>query len=977
MEKSMFIRIRGARQHNLKNINIDLPKNKLIVFTGVSGSGKSSLAFDTIYAEGQRRYVESLSTYARQFLGVMEKPDVDLIEGLSPAISIDQKTVSKNPRSTVGTTTEIYDYLRLLFARIGHPHCPLCGKEIKSQSQDEILDSIIKLTENVISGKKIVRFLILSPLVIARKGEFSPLLDNLRAKGIKYARIDNYIKDLSYDFVLIKTNKHTIEAVIDKVSIEAKAFLKDKIYKENLKQKLSDSIEKALKLSDGLVIISEVLDKTFDFPEFPRSFQDHLFSEKFSCPVDNIQLAEIEPRTFSFNSPYGACPDCNGLGKVLKVDEELIFSPLLSIKEGGILPFSRIFRQDTWYSRLILKVCEENSINPNIPIAQLTENQRKILLYGTGNKVFKVSGTNRFGEFTFIYEPFPGIIFELQKRFNETKSEWLKFEIEKYMSEKNCPTCNGTRLRKEALSITIDGKSIAYVSSLTISKAKLWVEFLIGDKSPLSKREKEIAGPILKEISTRLNFLISVGLEYLTLDRSSHSLSGGEAQRIRLASQIGSGLTGVLYVLDEPTIGLHQKDNQKLINTLKKLRDLGNTIIVVEHDRQTIEEADFVVDFGPGAGKFGGFIVSKGNPQEIKKDSSSLTGLYLSGKKDVKIEREKKSSEKFLKIFGCSQYNLKNIDVFFPLGKFVVVTGVSGSGKSTLLVETLYPALKKYFDPSSHVSPGKFEKLEGTEFIDKVILIDQSPIGRTPRSNPATYTKVFDLIRDVFAQTKDAKILGFKKSRFSFNLKGGRCEACEGQGQVKIEMQFMNDIWINCEVCNGTRYNNRTLEVHFRGKTIAEVLKMSVTEAIEFFHGYNQIVRKLETLKEVGLGYIELGQPATTLSGGEAQRVKLSAELNKKDTGSTLYILDEPTTGLHFDDVQKLLNVLTKLVDKGNTVIVIEHNMDVIKNADWIIDLGPESGDAGGRIVAQGTPYELARNGASYTGFYLKKYIHK
>ncbi len=980
-----YIKIRGARQHNLKNINLDIPKNKLVCFTGISGSGKSSLAFDTIYAEGQRRYVESLSTYARQFLGIMEKPDIDIIEGLSPAISIDQKTTSHNPRSTVGTITEIYDYLRLLFARVGHPHCPICGREISSQSLDEIVNSTLELIKNKSKNKKVFRFLILSPLVIGKKGEFSELFSNLKAKGIRSVRVDKVIKYLNEDFILIKTNKHDIEAVIDRISLSTKD-LKNKIFYENLRSRLSDSIEKSLSLSNGLVIISEVLDKNFEMPEYPKYFSDNLFSEHFACPVNNINLPEIEPRLFSFNSPIGACSQCNGIGKILKVDPNLIFNKELSLEGGGILPFSSLFERDTWFSRLVKTFCLMHQINTKTAIKNLSQDKIEILLYGTGKRTYKVEGTNRFGEWTYIYETFKGFVNELEERYKNSESEWIKLEIEKYMREQVCFSCQATRLKKEALGITIDKLSIADVSRFTVVKLKEWVDKLLDKNSPLSIKEKEIAHLILKEISDRLNFLSSVGLEYLTLDRSASTLSGGEAQRIRLASQIGSGLTGVLYVLDEPTIGLHQKDNDKLIKTLKKLRDLGNTIIVVEHDKKTILESDYVVDFGPGAGKRGGHVVAQGTPLQISKNPNSLTGKYLSGKLNIDLAKEnllpknnfleKSSSKKQnskLTLYGCSQNNLKSINVSFPLGKFIVITGVSGSGKSSLLVETLYPALKHYLNPRSRDEVGKFEKIEGVENIDKVILIDQSPIGRTPRSNPATYTKVFDYIREVFAQTKEAKISGFKKGRFSFNVRGGRCEACEGQGQIKIEMQFMSDIWVTCEVCKGMRFNAQTLEVTYRGKNISEVLKMTVDEALEFFHSNTNIVSKLNTLKEVGLGYIELGQPATTLSGGEAQRIKLAAELSKRDTGATVYILDEPTTGLHFADIEKLLKVLKMLTLKGNTVIAIEHNIDVIRNADWIVDLGPEGGDKGGYIVAQGTVEDIKKNKNSYTGIFLNK----
>jgi excinuclease ABC subunit A len=963
-----YIKIRGARQHNLKNIDLDIPKNKLVVLTGVSGSGKSSLAFDTIYAEGQRRYVESLSSYARQFLGIMEKPDVDAIEGLSPAISIDQKTTSHNPRSTVGTVTEIYDYLRLLFARIGHPHCPICGREIAHQTLDQIVDQSINLIESTAKVEKKAWFLVLSPVVQDRKGEFSKLFENLKAKGYRQVRIDGYIHELSEDLVLIKTNNHTIEAVIDRLSLSL-ANIKDEVFKSELKGRLGDSIQQALNLSEGLVVFAKVTDKEFSMPASPKKFEDHLFSERFACPIDNISLPEIEPRTFSFNSPHGACPTCTGLGKILKVDPELVFSPELTIKEGGILPFSNMFEHETWYSRLIHKVCEESQIDMNKQISKFTNEEKQILLSGTGDKEYKVNGTNRFGRETHIWETFNGITSELERRHSESESDWVREEIRKYMRETVCPECNGSRLKKEAMSITINDASIADVTSQSILKTIEWVE-----KITMNVREAEIAKLIIKETVGRLKFLTSVGLEYLTLNRVAGSLSGGEAQRIRLASQIGSGLTGVLYVLDEPTIGLHPRDDQKLIDTLKKLRDLGNTVIVVEHDATMMKESDYIVDFGPGAGKHGGEVIATGTPKEISEDPKSITGRFLSGKKKIELGDTQLTidNNESLKIFGANQFNLKNIDVEFPLGKLISITGVSGSGKSTLLVETLYPALQKELNPVYRGEPGEYKKIEGLENIDKVILIDQSPIGRTPRSNPATYTGLFDPIRDVFSSTRDAKTAGFKKGRFSFNVRGGRCEACEGQGQIKIEMQFMSDLWVTCDVCHGKRYNAQTLEVSYRGKNIAEVLDLTIDDANEFFHAHPQIMQKLETLSLVGLGYMQLGQAATTLSGGEAQRVKLATELSRRATGRTVYILDEPTTGLHFADVEKLLRVLKLLVQKGNSVLVIEHNLDVIKNSDYIIDLGPEGGDGGGKVVGKGSVKDIKTNKASYTGEYLK-----
>jgi excinuclease ABC subunit A len=964
-----YIKVRGARQHNLKNINLDIPKNKLVVLTGVSGSGKSSLAFDTIYAEGQRRYVESLSSYARQFLGIMEKPDMDSIEGLSPAISIDQKTTSHNPRSTVGTVTEVYDYLRLLFARIGHPHCPVCGREISHLSLDQIVLQATDLIEATIKANKKAWFLVLSPMVSERKGEFSQLFENLKSKGYRQVRIDGRIHDLSEELVLIKTNKHSIDAVIDRISITGVNF-KDKLFFDNLRSRLSDSIQQALNLSEGLVIFAEVLDKEFTMPVSPREFKDHLFSEKFSCPIDNISLPEIEPRSFSFNSPQGACPTCTGLGKILKVEPELVFSPELTINEGGILPFANMLENESWYGRTIIQVCIENGINPRVPIKDLTDEQKKTLLYGTGTREYKVEGTNRFGKETHIWQRYEGVANNLERRYAETESDWARDEIKKYMRERLCPGCSGTRLKKESLSITVDDLSIADVTAFSITKMVEWMETL--DKI-ISSREMQIGQLIIKEIKGRLKFLLNVGLEYLTLNRVAGSLSGGEAQRIRLASQIGSGLTGVLYVLDEPTIGLHPRDDDKLIDTLKKLRDLGNTVLVVEHDATMMLQSDYIFDFGPGAGKLGGEVIAEGTPAQIQKDPKSITGAYLSGKKKIEVPPSQISmdNKESIKIFGANQFNLKNIDVEFPLGKLVSITGVSGSGKSTLLVETLYPALQKELNPLYRGESSGYKRIEGLEHIDKAILIDQSPIGRTPRSNPSTYTGMFDPIRDVFAATRDAKTAGFKKGRFSFNVRGGRCEACEGQGQIKIEMQFMSDIWVTCEVCHGKRYNAQTLEIQYRGKNIAEVLDMTIDDAKDFFHAHPQIITKLETLSLVGLGYMQLGQPATTLSGGEAQRVKLATELSRRSTGKTVYILDEPTTGLHFADVDKLLRVLKLLIEKGNSVFVIEHNLDVIKNSDWIIDLGPGGGDSGGEIVAAGTPKQIKANKKSITREYL------
>ncbi len=970
---NQFISIKGARQHNLKNINLTLPKNQLVVFTGLSGSGKSSLAFDTIYAEGQRRYVESLSSYARQFLGVMNKPDVDTIEGLSPAISIDQKSVSHNPRSTVGTITEIYDYMRLLFARIGHPHCPNCGREIASQSAQQIVDAALDYGQKELADRvrKTLRLMVLAPVVRGRKGEFSHLLGQIKARGYSKVRIDRQMFNFSDDIVLIKTNTHTIEVVVDRLVVSSDQ-LKDEIARTNLRSRLQDSIEQSLSLSDGLVIIAKVLDKGFSMPDKPANVEDHLYSERFSCPVCSISLPEIEPRTFSFNSPYGACPVCTGIGTLKEVDQALVLNLNLSITEGAILPFASMFMYDTWYSRLVKKVCDEIGINIRAPLALASAEQRQLLLEGSGDKLYHVEGTNRDGRWTSIEEQFPGIIAELKKRFEETDSDYIRAEIGKYMREETCPGCNGTRLKKETLGITVNGKSIADATNFSISDASGWIKTLAPS---LSNREKVIAEPIFKEISARLGFLISVGLDYLTLNRTAATLSGGEAQRIRLASQIGSGLTGVVYVLDEPSIGLHQRDNKRLIDTLKKLRDLGNSVIVVEHDREMMENADLIVDFGPRAGQEGGRIVAVGTPDEIKRNPNSLTGQYLSGKKTINLASyspAKHSNSQQLIIKGCSQFNLKNIDVAIPLSKFICVAGVSGSGKSTLVVETLYHALMSHVNPFHSLKPGKYRLLLGQEAIDKVILIDQSAIGKTPRSNPATYSGAFTIIRDLFAQTPEARSRGYRAGRFSFNVKGGRCEVCQGEGQIKIEMQFLPDIYVDCEVCAGTRYNRETLEVHFKSQTIAQVLDMTVASALDLFQPIPGLFDKLQTLSEVGLAYVKLGQPAPTLSGGEAQRVKLATELAKRATGKTLYILDEPTTGLHFADLEKLIHVLKRLVGRGNTVIVIEHNLDLIKNADWIIDLGPGGGDAGGRIVAQGSPDTVSRVQSSYTGHFLQ-----
>ena len=955
--------IKGAREHNLKSINVEIPKNKLVVFTGLSGSGKSSLAFDTIYAEGQRRYVESLSSYARQFLGIMKKPDVDLIEGLSPAISIDQKSTSHNPRSTVGTVTEIYDYLRLLYARIGHPHCPNCGREITHQTPEQIMNAIFDLLKKQNTNIKLakLKILILSPIVKDRKGEYRELFLDLKKRGYKKVRVDKEIFTVDENFVLIKTNKHTIDLVIDELILT----------KDTDRLRVGEAVEQGLKLGNGELIISIVKDPGFTIPEKPKKMEDELFSEKFACPVCNISIPEVEPRIFSFNTPHGACPQCNGLGTILTVDRDLVFNNNLSISEGGISPFPNIYYQGTWFSRTFIKFCEENNIPLTKRFSEIPDDKKNLLIEGTGDKEYEVKGKNRWGRETEIYAEFRGILSEIKQRYHATQSSFIKNQIERFMRYETCLECRGARLKKEALSVTVNGKSIVDVSNLSIF---LCFEFINNLNSKISQREAEIGKMIVKEIKERLSFLLDVGLDYLTLSRGAQTLAGGEAQRIRLASQIGSGLTGVLYVLDEPSIGLHPRDNGKLIKTLKKLRDLGNTVIVVEHDQETMEESDFILDFGPGAGEAGGEIIAQGSVLEIKKNKKSLTGEYLSGKKKIQIlsSEDKSQASKNLKIIGARQHNLKNIDVTFPLNKFIVVTGVSGSGKSTLVNDILYHALMQRQNPYHREKPGKFEKLDGYENIKHVFLIDQSPIGRTPRSNPVTYTGCFTYIRELFAKTKEARLRGYKSGRFSFNVKGGRCEVCQGGGQIKIEMQFLPDIYVKCDQCDGLQYNKEALEVLFNGKNIAEILAMSVSEALLFFSFVPGLSHKLQTLNDVGLSYIRLGQSAPTLSGGEAQRVKLATELSKRG-GQSLYLLDEPTTGLHFADLEKLLIVLKKLVKQGNTVITIEHNLDVVKNADYIIDLGPEGGEKGGEVIAFGTPQELLRNPKSYTGHFLNK----
>ncbi len=934
------IQVKGAREHNLKNIDIEIPRDQLVVITGLSGSGKSSLAFDTIYAEGQRRYVESLSSYARQFLGQMEKPDVDYIDGLSPAISIDQKTTSKNPRSTVGTVTEIYDYLRLLYARIGIPHCPVCGREIKQQTIDQIVDHVMELEERT-------KIQILAPVVRGRKGEHVKEFEAARKAGYVRVRVDGIIYDLSEEIKLEKNKKHTIEIVVDRLVIQ-----------EDMKSRLADSIEIASGLSGGLIMIN-VIDG-----------EDMMFSQNYACPEHGISIEELTPRMFSFNNPFGACEKCTGLGVFMKIDPDLILPDRkLSINQGGLKASGWAMEGSTIAAMYMKALAKQYHFSLDTPIADLPDEIVDILLYGTKGEKIEIERTNEYGTGRYKTD-FEGIINNLERRFRETQSNWIKEEIESYMSAIPCDKCHGRRLSPESLSVTVGGINISEFCDKSITEALEFVNDL-----QLTDREMFIAASILKEIKERLGFLKSVGLEYLTLSRSSGTLSGGESQRIRLATQIGSSLMGVLYILDEPSIGLHQRDNDKLLGTLCHLRDLGNTVIVVEHDEDTMLAADHIIDIGPGAGVHGGNVVFNGKVADILKSEDSITGQYLSGRKKVEVpEKRRKGNGKKLKIIGAAQNNLKNINVDIPLGELVCVTGVSGSGKSSLINEILYKYLASHLN-GAKTKPGKFKDIKGVEELDKVIQINQSPIGRTPRSNPATYTGLFTDIRELYASTQDAKIRGFNAGRFSFNVKGGRCEACQGDGILKIEMHFLPDIYVPCDVCKGKRYNRETLEIKYKGKSISDVLDMTVEEGLEFFSNIPKIQRKLQTLQEVGLGYIKIGQPSTTLSGGEAQRVKLATELSKRSTGRTIYILDEPTTGLHIADVHMLINVLQKLVDSGNTVVVIEHNLDLIKTADHIIDIGPEGGNNGGTIVAKGTPEKITTVEASYTGQYLKKYL--
>ncbi len=935
------ITIKGAREHNLKNIDINVPREKLVVFTGLSGSGKSSLAFDTIYAEGQRRYVESLSAYARQFLGQMEKPDIDYIEGLSPAISIDQKTTSKNPRSTVGTVTEIYDYLRLMYARIGVPHCPKCGVEIQQQSIDQICDQVLAYEEGT-------RLVILAPVVRAKKGQHQKILEKAKKDGYVRVRIDGEMRELEEEITLEKTKKHDIDIVVDRL-----------IIRPGVETRLTDSLETALGLASGLAYVSIV------------GGDEILFSQNYACSICGMSIEELSPRMFSFNSPYGACPTCAGLGMMMKVDPDRILNKKKSIRQGGILAsgWGNVSDESSLAYMYFHALSQEYGFSLDTPIGELPKEAVDVILYGSKGKKMQFEYKRSFGNTQYM-GTFEGIVNNLERRYAETQSDYAKAEIETYMSNVPCPECKGKRLKPEVLAVTVGDKNIYELTSLSIVKIMDFLDHLV-----LTPKQEQIAYQILKEIRARLGFLVNVGLDYLTLSRSAGTLSGGEAQRIRLATQIGSGLMGVLYILDEPSIGLHQRDNDRLLDALKHLRDLGNTLIVVEHDEDTMYAADWIVDIGPGAGIHGGEVVAQGTVEDIKACERSITGQYLKGTKKIEVPPQRRPGNgHMLTIRGAAENNLKQIDVDFPLGTFIAVTGVSGSGKSSLVNEILYKILAAQLN-GAHTKAGAYQSIEGLEYTDKVIDIDQSPIGRTPRSNPATYTGVFSDIRDLFANTNDAKTRGYKSGRFSFNIKGGRCEACSGDGINKIEMHFLPDIYVPCDVCKGKRYNRETLEVRYKGKNISDVLDMTVDEAVEFFENIPKIHRKLLTLSEVGLGYIKLGQSATTLSGGEAQRVKLATELSKRPTGKTVYILDEPTTGLHTADVHKLITVLQKFVDTGNTVIVIEHNLDVIKTADWIIDLGPEGGDRGGTVVVEGTPETVADTEASYTGKYLKKYL--
>jgi excinuclease ABC subunit A len=963
--------VRGAREHNLKNVTVSMPRDRLVVITGLSGSGKSSLAFDTIYAEGQRRYVESLSAYARQFLGEMQKPDVDQIDGLSPAISIDQKGASRNPRSTVGTVTEIYDHLRLLFARIGHPHCPTCGREIQRQSVQQIVDQIYDLPEGT-------RLMVLGPVIKDRKTEGDRVFDQIRRQGFARVRVDGELMDLAETRQLDKYKRHTIEVVVDRFVVRHGGEAGDADASSNRDEnplaesrpdasRLADSVETALRLGEGVVQIAPA-PRDGEAPEF----DERRYSERYSCPYDGTTVDELEPRSFSFNSPHGACPSCTGIGSRLEIDpDRIIPNKNLSLAGGALVPWGRLPMENSWHGKIIEAVCREHGWDYNAPLKDLPKEALEYLLYADRGERVVVGYRNERGENTYG-ATFEGVVPNLERRFRETESEYIKSELERYMVGRPCPTCEGKRLKPEILAVTVDGRNIWQVSTLSISAACDWIGRL---SEQLTEREQTIGRQVVKEISARLGFLLDVGLDYLTLDRTSQTLSGGEAQRIRLATQIGSSLMGVLYILDEPSIGLHQRDNAKLIATLTRLRDLGNTVLVVEHDEETIRTADWVIDIGPGAGEHGGEIIANGPLEVILAEPRSVTGAYLRGELSVLVpEHRRTGSGQSLVVRGAREHNLKNVDVSFPLGCFVSVTGVSGSGKSTLVTDVLYRALARQLT-GSREKAGDHDGLEGIEAIDKVIEIDQSAIGRTPRSNPATYTGLFAPIRELFAGTQESRLRGYKPGRFSFNVKGGRCENCKGDGILKIEMQFLPDVYVQCEVCKGKRYNREALEIHYKGRSIADVLEMTIEEALDFFSPVPNVRAKLQTLFDVGLGYVHLGQPATTLSGGEAQRVKLATELSRRATGRTVYVLDEPTTGLHMADVEKLLHVLHRLVDAGNTVVVIEHNLDVVKTADWIVDLGPEGGDRGGYVIAEGTPEHVARVPGSATGEYLARVL--